>query len=58
MTLDEAKAFLLAGCDDAERSHPGQMPAGFREAIESLPDRARLDQLDSLTRSLIETRLH
>lgn len=51
MTLAEAKAVLLVDVCDEESS-------AFRAAIEALPDRARLDQLDSLVRALIETRLH
>jgi hypothetical protein len=58
VTIDEAKAVLLAGCDDADLHHPGETPPGFREAIAALPDRARLLQLDPLLRALIETRLH
>lgn len=51
MTLAEAKVDLLVGiCDDESLT--------FRAAIEALPDRARLDQLDPLVRALIEARLH
>jgi hypothetical protein len=58
VTIEEAKIFMIAGCDDADRHYPGQTSPGFREAIEALPDRTRLDALDALTRDLIETRLH
>jgi NifB/MoaA-like Fe-S oxidoreductase len=51
MTLAEAKIDLLVGiCDDESLT--------IRAAIVTLPDRARLDQLDPLVRALIETRLH
>jgi len=52
MKIEAAKEILLAACD------AGEARPGFRAAIEALPDRTRLDQLDPLSRSLIETRLH
>ncbi len=51
MTIAEAKDVLLTACDAA-------VPPSFRAAIEALPDRSRLDQLDPLLRALIETRLY
>jgi hypothetical protein len=47
MTICEAKVVLLAACDEAS----------LRDAIEALPDRSRLQQLDPLLRALVETRL-
>jgi hypothetical protein len=51
VTLVEAKAVLLVGIGNDKSPN-------FRAAIEALPDRARLDQLDALARALIETRLY
>lgn len=48
MRLDEAKALILSTCDD---------PSDFRDAIEALPDRSLLDQLDPLVRALVAMRL-
>lgn len=51
MTLAEAKGVLTRACADEASSN-------IRGAIEALPDRTRLDQLDPLVRGLIETRLY
>jgi hypothetical protein len=51
VTLAEAKGVLTRVCTDEASSN-------IRRAIEALPDRTRLDQLDPLVRGLIETRLY
>ena len=53
MTLADAKILLMKACDADDVSS-----SSFRYAIEALPDRERLDQLDPLVRGLIETRLY
>jgi hypothetical protein len=47
MRIDEAKVVLLEKC--------ASETSDVRAAIEALPDRRRLDRLDPLARSLIET---
>jgi len=43
--IEDAKAIMLAACDDADRCHPGEGPLGFREALSALPDRTKLSAL-------------
>lgn len=53
MTLAEAKTILLRVCDE-----DGASSVSIRQAIVSLPNRSYLDQLDPLSRFLVETRLY
>jgi hypothetical protein len=57
VTIDEAKALMLAACDDADKSHPGEGPPGFREAIAALPNRDLLRALDPAVRQRVELQL-
>jgi len=53
VTLAEAKVVLLRACDE-----DGAASVSIRQAVVTLPNRACLDQLDPLSRALIETRLY
>jgi hypothetical protein len=57
MRIEDAKAIMLAACDDADRHHPDDRVPGFREAIVALPDRTRLSALGPVIRQQVEGQL-